>query len=165
MVNFHGRAWRCIVKLLVYFRKQPGNRLQWNSCLHAEKNKMDNIETQHMVSELLLSVRARRLQFPVFANDIHWEIALFVIESFNLGKTIDISGLAHITGKSRNTIFAQVGLMEKEGHLLTMIDDHDQRRKIVLPTEILKTEFERFAKAIAPDITKASYKIQQAGTR
>ena len=115
---------------------------------------MDYLKTQHTVSELILSIRSRRLQRAAFVNETHWEIALFVIESSNLGKTIDISGLAHITGKSRNTIIAQVGL----------IDQYDQRRKIVLPTETLRAEFDRFTKSIAPDIAKASYKIQQSIT-
>ena len=125
---------------------------------------MDYLKTQHTVSELILSIRSRRLQRAAFVNETHWEIALFVIESSNLGKTIDISGLAHITGKSRNTIIAQVGFMEKEGYLVSLIDQYDQRRKIVLPTETLRAEFDRFTKSIAPDIAKASYKIQQSIT-
>jgi len=126
---------------------------------------MDLLDTQQTVIDLLLSIRSRRIQSPAFANDTRWAIALFVLESSDLGKTIDISGLAHVIGKARNTIAFQVSALEEAGYLISTADKNDQRRKIVAPTETLKTEFENLTKSITSDITKASYKIQLSITR
>ncbi|MEX1034539.1 MAG: hypothetical protein WDZ54_01180 [Sneathiella sp.] len=121
---------------------------------------MKNPNTLHALNTLLLSIRSKRRTQSVFENDIQWEIALFVIEASLLGKSIDVSGLAHIAGRARNTIALQVGIMEKEGYLSSLTDHKDQRRKVIQPTEMLWDEFDAFAKAITPDIARASFKLQ-----
>ncbi|WP_339634154.1 hypothetical protein [uncultured Sneathiella sp.] len=121
---------------------------------------MKKPNTRHALSTLLLSIRSRRRTHSAFENDVQWEIALFVIEASIVGKSIDVSGLAHVTGRARNTIAAQVGIMENEGFLSSITDSKDQRRKVFQPTENLWREFDSFAKAIAPDIARASYKLQ-----
>ena len=104
---------------------------------------MKKPNTRHALSTLLLSIRSRRRTHSAF-----------------VGKSIDVSGLAHVTGRARNTIAAQVGIMENEGFLSSITDSKDQRRKVFQPTENLWREFDSFAKAIAPDIARASYKLQ-----
>ena len=121
---------------------------------------MKNSNTRHALSTLLLSIRSRRRTQSAFENDVQWEIALFVIESSLQGRSIDVSGLAHVTGRARNTITVQVGAMEKEGLLNSLTDSKDQRRKVFQPTENLWSEFDSFAKAVTPDIARASYKLQ-----
>ncbi len=118
--------------------------------------------TFHATTELLLAIRSGRSRYKSLSNEIHYEIAWFAEEADLKGCPIDLSGLAHVTGHSRNTINKQVKFLEDLGYLKTCADNLDSRRKLIYPTPKLKQELKEFAESLSSAITKTSYKIQQS---